>query len=603
MGWIVLRGSRSALSLCCIVLFVFLLIPIGTSVDIQNDIRHGPFISKAVYKVIVGDDQTALALQAGVVDIGSIGYLPVSTIYADPDIDVLESPRNGYSCITINCDKYPLNNSVFRRAFAFAFDKSKAVDYVYLGHGFPHDSIVPSISRWCAEDLLEYHYYEADIERGNALLDELGFTLNTTTGFREAPNGEPFNVIVYYSPSSPLKAGKIAQLACEALDALYVDYYTYDDWGWWPWVLPEDYDMVVMGQNFEYDTLIWEDHRSNYRNDSLTYWIEKYQDGRTYEEVFEAATEVQKNIHYNLPRLVVCQSNYFEAGRNDQFQGYVEDQSRYFSGPWTLRKIQQLNGTYGGTFSLALGQEPDSFNIYTTNSLYSRKILENLYSSLYSRSPNMDTIPDLAESMIVETHSDNPSVPQNHTRFTFDILQNATWSDGVPLTAEDIAFTFIYQLESSFYGNPAADSLRDLVSVYAPSPNRVVFEFSSESYWHFYNIAYDYIIPKHIFTTIGYEGWNTWNPVFGQDEPHVTCGPFVFTDFDYSDETYELTVNPDYHWLPQRPPLSPSVNNTSTPLTTPDSIFEIVSIALSTTYVVVTAGIIVLLIYDRKHSE
>ncbi|MFW9963785.1 MAG: ABC transporter substrate-binding protein, partial [Candidatus Sifarchaeia archaeon] len=541
-----MRRSRSALSLCCIFLIILFQIPLVVCIDIPEDIRYGPFIDRAVYKVIVGDDQRALALESGAIDIGSIYQSQVSTLDANPDIDILECPRNGHFGITINCSEYPLNISGFRRAFAFAFNKIKAIDYVYEGHATLHDSVVPSTSRWCAENLLEYHYYEADIERGNSLLDELGFAFNTTTGFRDAPNGEPFTVRGYNSPTGPAIVGAISQLACETLDSLNIN----NDWynpGWEPWPRPQIFnDMVVTGWYFGYNTIAWENliQFSNYRNDTVTYWIDKYNDWKTYNEVFEASTEIQKNLHYNVPRLVVCQDNYHEAVRNNQFQGHVEDANRYFSGPWTLRRIHEIDGSYGGLFSIALNGEPDGFNIYTAYSSYSHLILENLYSCLYSHDPNMNPIPDLAESMLVETHSNNSLIPDGHMRFTFDILQNATWSDGRTMTADDIAFTFLYQLESGLYGNPAADSLSGLFSVYAPSTYRVVFEFSSESHWNFNKIAYEYIIPEHIFTAIGYSGWNTWNPVYNPDEPHVTCGPFLLTDFE-DGEYYELTANPE----------------------------------------------------------
>jgi ABC-type transport system substrate-binding protein len=567
------------------------------SIDIPEDIRYGPFIDTVVYKLGFPPSVTAIALQEGHIDIGDI-YVEDYSFYAESSyFEVLECPRNGISCINFNCEKYPLNISGFRRAIAFAFNKSKAVDYVYEGHATLHDSVIPSQNRWCAEDHLDYHYYEADIERGNSLLIDLGFILNATSGFRETPNGEPFNVTVYASPSP--ESRRIAQLTCEALDSLNVDNIHHD---YFPYPFPPSNYMIVAGRHLEYDTIVWEDRiYSNYRNDSFSYWIEQYHTGKTYEDVFEAAVQIQKNLHHNVPQLVVCQENNLEAIMNDQFQEYVEDQSRYFSGPWTARRVHKIDGSYGGEFSIASGYIgwPYSFNFYTNSR--SKRILDNVYSSLYIRDPNMNPIPDLAESMIVETHVDNPSVPQNHTRFTFDILQNATWSDGMPLTAEDIAFTFIYQLESSIYGNPAAESLNDLVSVFAPSPNRVIFEFSSESYWNFYKIAYEYIIPKHIFTTIGHEGWNSWNPVFDPEEPHVTCGPFQLTDFETGGgyDWFELTVYPDYHWLPYRPLQQPNTTTTTTPNTQdPTMLFFSV-----TAYSVIAVGVIVLLIKDRKHSE
>ena len=95
-----------------------------------------------------------------------------------------------------------------------------------------------------------------------------------------------------------------------------------------------------------------------------------------------------------------------------------------------------------------MSQEPDTFNIFQASSAYSIKILAEIWPSLYSFAPALTAYPNLAECMTVETHDDNAAVPEGHTRFTVDVIQNATWSDGVPLTAEDVAFTYTYFFES-----------------------------------------------------------------------------------------------------------------------------------------------------------
>ncbi|TFG94389.1 hypothetical protein E4H12_15265, partial [Candidatus Thorarchaeota archaeon] len=293
--------------------------------------------------------------------------------------------------------------------------------------------------------------------------------------------------------------------------------------------------------------------------------------GTTYEEVYEAAAEMQKILQYNVPRLVVYENMYMQAYRNDLFTGHVEDLGRYISGPWTLRNIHKLDGSSGGSVPIAISEEPDSFNIYVTNSAYSKAILTNLWPSLYKFGPDLKPWPDLAENMWTETHSDNPAVPDGHTRFTFDIVQNATWSDGVPLTAQDVAFSITYAFESAIYGNPATNDIGDLIAAYATTNFRVIIEFATETYWHFSNFAYDYIIPEHIFndeTGIGYEGWYTWNPVFDPTEPNVNCGPFIFTDYE-AGEYYKIERNPLFHYAADIDnPIDPTSNATSSSGTT-----------------------------------
>ncbi|MHA2158899.1 MAG: ABC transporter substrate-binding protein [Candidatus Thorarchaeota archaeon] len=581
-----MRRSRSALSLCCIFLFIFLQTPLVVSTDIQDDIRHGPFVDKVVYKVINDYESRILALQEGVIDIDS-GFIEVSNIsklLADPNIEVIELPRNGYGDIIINCARYPLNISGFRRAFAYAFNKTKVMYNILDGHASLHDSLVPSVNRWCAEDLFDFHYYDAEPEIGNTILDELEFTLNGVTGFRDAPNGNPFSVTILYEWRFGDIHREIANVAVEALQSLNVSADTESRSFWFPPNPPEndDFDMITYSVAGDYDDIDWlvsgfgseyidipDNNPSNFGNDTYDSWIDQLRNGKMYSEIYEASAEMQKILHYNVPRLVVYQNTVMQSYRNDKFIGHVEDLERHISGPWTLRSIINIDNTFGGTVGVSLSQEPYSFNIYTTNSRFSNMIFENLYSSLYSHDPNMNPIPDLVESKLVEVQSNHSGVtifPLNHMRFTFDIIQNATWTDGEPLTAEDVVFTLNYLNWSSAYGNPAAAGLSNLVAAYAPTPYRAVIEFNTESYWHFYNIAYEYIIPKHIFTNIDYSGWNTWNPVFDSKEPHVTSGPFFLTDFD-AGEFYELTVNPDYHYYPDLqcdPPPCPLPPHTTT---------------------------------------
>jgi ABC-type transport system substrate-binding protein len=561
---------------------------LSVAADVPSDINVGPYVDKIVYKVIANQDQRILALQAGEIEMDNSFFDPVylEQLEADPDVSVFEALRNGYGHITINTRDGALADARVRRAFAYAFDKYAVTINIMDGFSQEQDSLVPYPNGWCIEDEMEYHYYADETAIGNAILDAAGYEIDGVTGFRTMPvTGDPIYIEIEYSSSSQEIAGGTAQIGVDALrrlgfhaDTAPADFNEYisrlDSHG--------DYDMVFYALNFysnDVDWLAYEywseyanepyQNPTNFVNDTYDSWRDQLLYGTTYEEVYEAAAEMQKILQYNVPRLVVYENTYMQGYRNDQFTGHVGDLGRYISGPWTMRKIQKLDGTFGGTVPIAIGQEPDSFNIYVTNSAYSAAILSELWPSLYGFGPDLNPWPDLAESMITETHSDNAAVPAGHTRFTVNIVQNATWSDGEQLTAEDVAFTFTYAFESAAFGNPAGSDIGDLVAAYAPTPYQAVIEFSTESYWHFSNFAYDTIIPEHIFNDvdgIGYEGWNTWNPVFDPAEPNVNCGPFIFTD--YADgEFYEISFNEDFHYAPEHI----DVTTTTTPDTTTDT--------------------------------
>jgi ABC-type transport system substrate-binding protein len=552
----------------------------SASFDVPNDLNVGPYVHKIVYRIIENSDLRVLALQAGAVDMDLNFFDPVhrSMLDADPKIDVYEAPRNGYGHLTINCYKYPLNISGFRRAFAYAFDKTRLTTEIFDGYNTEHDSLLPPSNPWCIEEEFGWHYYTNQSDKGNQILEGLNFSIDPGTGYRLAPNGSTFDIKIEHSAANYTN-GLVAQIGVDALLSLHINASTMaGEYNGFKNRVDQhkDFDIVFYETTFEdfdidwlaYD--YWSDYAdepyfnpSNFRNTTYDFWRSQLLFGETYEDVYEAASEMQNVLHYNVPRLVIYVDTYMQGYRTDQFTGHVPDLGGYISGPWTMRKIHKTDDTYGGIVLIAVSDEPSSFNFFVSNDTTSTAIFQEVWPSIYSRAPDQTAYPYLAEHLLLERHDENSEVPVNHTRFTIDIIQNATWSDGTPLTAEDVAFSFNYTIQSSIYGNPAAERLSELHTTYAPTPYRVVIEFSTENYWHFSHFAYEYIIPMHIFnneTGIGFAGWNTWNPIWNFAEPYVAAGPFIITDFEVG-EFYELTVNPNFAYF--EPP------QTSTPTHSP----------------------------------
>ncbi|MFW9769201.1 MAG: ABC transporter substrate-binding protein, partial [Candidatus Thorarchaeota archaeon] len=331
-------------------------------------------------------------------------------------------------------------------------------------------------------------------------------------------------------------------------------------------------------------------------------------------EVYDAAAEIQKIIHFNVPRLVICPTPVIQPYRTDRFMGLIEDLTRGVSGVWSLCNMYSITGNPGGSVRIGFTSMPGSFNIYTAY-LNTRPFFENLWPTLFSIGPDMELIPNIATSMSVERHADNQDIPEGHTRLTIDMIQNATWSDGIPLTAEDVVFTHMYELESGAFGNPAAQDLQGILSIYAPTPYRVVIEYSTESFWYPYNEAVRYIIPKRMFSLggIGYERWEDWNPVRDPDEPHITCGPFIMNEFISTENTMEFTMkkNPNYHYnasdLPDVNTATPSTTDATLP--NPTGLqplilnpFQFVSVTISTSSSVVILGVLIQILRHKRRS-
>jgi len=552
----------------------------------ESGLKNGPFVDKIQFKTIVGDDQLVLALLNDEVDlIGDIVDPTFFDMIIDPEgIEVASRIQNGYGFFTINCAKYPFNITAFRRAAAFALDKY-AISYdIWGGFAQPQDSVVPVVNPWTNEGQLPYSYYDANTEFGNQLLDEAGFYDVNGDGFREAPDGSNFSVLVESAVASPI-AIEIGEKMAEGLQALYINATSV------PTEFTEylsrlnfhgDYDMIFLSwdfSRFDVDWLAYEfwgeyadvnyTNYPNFNNASYDAWRDQLLHSTDYAEVLEAALAMQEILVYECP-YVICYENFmFSAYRTDRFEGFMNDALEGVPAWWTAYKVRlksALGGPFGGTLRWSNSRDIGSFNpMISSGSTYHLCLNDLLYDSLIRRGPDGNDIAWLAESYSIQTHDDNAAVPENHTRFTFNILRNVTWSDGDSLTAEDVAFTLNYYRNAP--GNRFRAGLAEMTSAYAPLEFVVVVELAGESYWHLHTVGYKPIIPMHVFTEIGFDDWNLWdsNP---PAEEMVTSGSFNVSAYE-AGESLEFTFNPNYFFRPNRSAGGESTPTTSTSNGTP----------------------------------
>ncbi|MFW9814206.1 MAG: ABC transporter substrate-binding protein [Candidatus Thorarchaeota archaeon] len=528
----------------------------------------GAYLDQIIYTEMTSESQRITALMSADADLlqDAVDTSYLSTLELESDIDVHSLLENGMRYIDINCGKYPLNITGFRRALAYAFNKTKVVSDVMDDHAIVHDSIVSSKEDWCIEEELPWHYYSDQTALGNQILDGLNFVRDGVTGFRNAPDGSPFSVYVAYLVFDDKSQG-IAQRAVDALRAMDVNAETYaDDHTVFGNVVNHgDYDMYVYKQinrdlawildNYYslYSSIAYT-NPSNYENATFDSLRELLINAPNYEDFFEVVSDIQKHIHENVPVLVACHEIDYQAFRNTDFTGHVEDEYWGVSGPWTNVKVHNLAGNpFGGVFDIAIYQIPFTFNMFLTDLPNLHSILSNLYSGAYKMGPDGALYLDLAEEVLVETHSTNAAIPTGQTWVTVEVRDGVTWSDGAQLDAEDVAFTFTYLYESGLLGNPSGNArlFDDFLVSETLSPNTARLKFSKSSYYTTLSIEQlllSKIIPEHIFneaTGIGYAGWSSWNPVLTTD-PFITCGPFYVSDYDSL--SLELSRNLDYHW-------------------------------------------------------
>jgi ABC-type transport system substrate-binding protein len=552
--------KREGLLVTVLLLSPFLVSGHGVSAD--SLIIAGPWVDKVVYNLISDYNESISALLENEVDLIGEMLLPESLeiLQASEAIETAQIPRNGYGYFAINCDQYPFNITAFRRAFAFALDKERICEEIWHGLADPQDSVVPRINPFSVEGTLPYNYYTSDLQQAGAILDAAGFDDVDSDDIREAPDGSDFDVLIEVPASSDL-AIAIGEIAEDALNSIGIDanseptdFYEYINR--LPYV--PRFDIVFFGKSFlDYDLdwlayEYWSEYADepywnfpNFRNSTYDSWRQNLLYAVDYEQVLEAIREMQRVLIYECPVVVCYENMILSAYRIDRFEGQINDMAEGVACSWTnllVRRRLSEGGPLGGTFRWSTPLGIDTFNFMITSSAFTWHVLDELYDSLMTQDPEGSDILWLAESYTAETHLDNPVVPEGYTRFTFNLVRNATWTDGTPITAEDVAFTLNYYRDSP--GHPYGFDLIDMTSAVAPYAYTVVVEFYTESIWHLHNFVYKPIIPQHVFVEVGNNGWNTWNPQ-PPTETMVTSGPFNVSDY-VEGEFVELTKNPGY---------------------------------------------------------
>lgn len=576
--------------------------------------KNGPFIDKMRFQLLSGENERVLALLDDEADI-LLGGLPTETLEqlgGLDDIIVSETLRNGYGYLAFNCDKYPLNETALRRAFAFALDKNAISAEVWNGHSEPLDGLVPKCNPYSIEKELPFSYYSEDLEEASRLLDAAGFAIDSVSGFRTAPDGSQFDVRVEVDERSKtaIDVGEYAVAAFQKLNInavlMITDFYEYLNRIYCHW----DFDVVFHGATFNDFNLDWlADFWSQYadepyfniprfRNATYDSWRGQLLYSTQFDDVIEAAKQMQYILAYQCP-IVVCYENRLGTiYRNDRFEGIVSDALKGPSDWWTAYKARlkkELGGPFGGTLRFASPLLIDEFNFMVSCSCYHYFNSYMPWDSLMKRTAEGELIPWLAESYFLETHGDNPDVRDGYMRITFDILKNATWSDNMPLTAEDVAFTINFYRTS--YGNPYGSDLRaaygsDLRAAYAPSRYRAVFEFEGVSFWHLGTIGLKPILPKHVFVDYVNNSWQMWNPDPNR-APIVTSGPFNYS-MQVPREYLEMTYNPNYFYGNNRTMANHSPTGVTSDSFMPMAWFNALSIAITGGSIAVIAGIAIM---------
>jgi peptide/nickel transport system substrate-binding protein len=172
------------------------------------------------------------------------------------------------------------------------------------------------------------------------------------------------------------------------------------------------------------------------------------------------------------------------------------------------------------TFTVGITQDIDSLNPFTGIVSSAYEIYQINYDTLTNYSQkDFSPTPGLAKSW--DTSADGLT-------WTYHIRSGVKWSDGVPLTANDVAYTFNRiingKYEQTNYGNYVAN----IKSVVATDDHTVVMKVDKPTPIMLH--LYIYILPEHIWKSIDEKKVHSYSNEPGP-QGIVGSGPFQVTDY------------------------------------------------------------------------
>ncbi|MDX1388649.1 MAG: ABC transporter substrate-binding protein [Acidobacteriota bacterium] len=190
----------------------------------------------------------------------------------------------------------------------------------------------------------------------------------------------------------------------------------------------------------------------------------------------------------------------------------------------------------GGIAVLGSISDVDSWNEYLSREAFANSILRRIYLRLAredgedpSTEPGFE--PELAESW--EIAHDGLSI-------TFR-LRDTSWSDGQPVTSNDVRFTWLAQTHPDVAW-AGASSKEFITDVEVVDPRTVIFHFDRVYPYQMIDAIDGGILPEHVFGKVPFDAWHShpWS------EAKIASGPFLLEQHRPNEEIV-LVRNPRYY--------------------------------------------------------
>lgn len=468
---IVLRSSL-ALLFATLLLIPGFMVPAKSQTQVPKPLDwkwspYGPRADVFLYRLILSYEARLAAFEADEIDMVGIRVEDVERIRKNrPDAFLVQTQAYGSQSIFTNQRRWPLSDNKLRQALAHTIDREGYIlPEILKGSGMMLYTIVmPTYGTWWNSKAKTYEY---SIERANKLLDEGGFKWDAQRKWRLDPKTNetlrPLNILTSTESLAPTsfaiavhfakQCEKVGiQITHDAVESSAVrmrrvrDTHDYDmyHWGWTGIGPPSDFWRRSF--HTEQDKPGgW--NRYGVRDTKLDKVLDDYVFTIDTDEARKKFFEFQEIIQELIPWIPVY-SPVGTSAISGKYRGMVPLKAPGLEYPVGFSWVSDLNEhtdlqPFGAASRIALANV-ENLNPATYAWADESTVMTHIYEYMTLDDPDDATdfnrfLPRLAKKVTAELIEVTPG--KKGMKLTFDLVTNATWHDGVRVTAYDMNYT------------------------------------------------------------------------------------------------------------------------------------------------------------------
>ena len=208
---------------------------------------------------------------------------------------------------------------------------------------------------------------------------------------------------------------------------------------------------------------------------------------------------------------------------------------------------EPAQGSLGGSVVIGDWQPVANLNGYYDTSLAAAQVLAATMRGLWTVTSDGHYKPDLAAKIPTFSGGSIRQAPDGSFDVDVELRPGLAWSDGTPLTLNDLRYTWQWNLDPAQVGLPLGTTGWEDISAIDVSSDglKATIKFA-RPYAGFYGVLSSVILPEHYFSTIPIaDASNRSMPVSPAIKDVPASGPFAFENA--SPDGISLTRNP--HWV------------------------------------------------------